>query len=106
GPAENAKYQDRWKTKEGVVIKHHILKLLREGTTEHFLQKDFIDNNLPILESETDLKGLHMIDENVKDHHAKTLTNVDLSYSFIAHSKFENMTFPNMGFRFATLRDV
>jgi hypothetical protein len=39
---DNTKYQDRWKSKEGILAKHHILKLLREGATEHFLQKDFI----------------------------------------------------------------
>lgn len=32
-------YQDRWKTKKGIPEKHRILKLLRDGPTEHFLQK-------------------------------------------------------------------
>jgi len=38
-------YQDRWKTKKGIPEKHHILKLIRNGPTEHFLQRDFIEKN-------------------------------------------------------------
>lgn len=106
GTEDSAKYQNRWKTKDGILIKHHILKLLRNGATEHFLQKDFIDGKLQILENGTDLRGLYFEDENITIQHPKTLTNVNLSYSFIAHSKFNETSLPGMLFRFATLRNV
>ena len=103
---DSSKYQNRWKTKEGILTKQHILKLLREETTEHFLQKDFIEGTLNILENATDLKGLYLEDEHIKEHHPKTFSNVNLSYSFITHSKFEKIFFPKILFRFATLRNV
>lgn len=106
GNKESIHYQNRWKTKEGILDKHYILKVLRNGATEHFLQNDFINNKLHILESATDLKGLYMEDETIKDHHPKTLQSVNLSFSYITHSKFKNITFPNVLFHFATLRNV
>jgi uncharacterized protein YjbI with pentapeptide repeats len=103
---DSSKYQNRWKTKEGILTKQHILKLLREETTEHFLQKDFTEGTLNILENATDLKGLRLEDEHIKEYHPKTFTNVNFSYSFITHSEFEKIFFPKNLFHFATLNNV
>src|SRR5882762_9188406 len=88
---ESSKYQNRWKTRLGIIAKHRILKLLRDGATEHFLQKGYIGNKLKALESETDLKGMYIEDEDIKEHHPKTFNNVDLSYSYILHTKFQEI---------------
>lgn len=100
------KYQERWKTKNGILDKHHILKLLRADANENFLQKDFLDKKLDIIESEKDLKGLYIEDEEIKDLHINALRGINLSYSYIINTKFENIIFPNMLFHFATLHQV
>lgn len=106
GNKESEHYQNRWKTKEGIRTKYHILNHLRSEASEHFLQKDFIEKKLPLLDSAIDLRGLYLEDEHIKEQHPKTLQNVNLSYSFITHSKFTEVTFPEMLFHFATLRNI
>lgn len=103
---KSKEYQDRWKTKNGILTKHRILKLLREGPTEHFLQKDFLEKKLVTIKDEKDLRGLFIEDEDIKDLHVNTLKGVNLSYSYIINTNFENITFPNMIFKFSTFYKV
>lgn len=102
----NEEYQKRWKTKDGIIAKHRVFELLRGSATEHFLQKDFLDNNLKVIENEKDLKGIYLEDEQIKHFHPDTLKYVDLSYSYITHVRFENICFPNMLFHFSSFHKV
>ena len=100
------KYQDRWKTKEGIPLKHHILKTLRDGSFEQFLHRDFAEKKLPILEHDKDLKGLYIEDELITDHPHHALKGVDLSFTYIGGSEFKNLNLVQSNFSFASIHNV
>jgi hypothetical protein len=105
--ADNSKkYQNRWKTKEGIPLKHHILKTLRDGSFGQFLPRDFARKKLPILEHDKDLKGLYIEDERIIDHPHHALKGIDLSYTYIGNTTFENLNLVLTNFSFSSLRNV
>jgi hypothetical protein len=99
-------YQNRWKTKDGIPLKHHILKTLRDGTFERFLHKDFAEKKLPILEHDKDLKGLYIEDETIRDHPHHALKGIDLSYSYIGNTTFKNLNLIQTNFSFTSFHSV
>ena len=103
---KSKQYQDRWKSKDGVLAKNHILQFLRNGSDEYFLQKDFRDKKLKILEDEKDLRGLYIDAEEITDLHPNALSGANLSYGYISNTKFEGVTFPKMIFNFVTFHNV
>jgi hypothetical protein len=103
---QSKKYQNRWKTKEGVPLKHHIFRTLRDGSFEQFLHRDFAKKKLPILEHDKDLKGLYIEDEVIIDHPHHALKGIDLSYTFIDDSQFKRLYLQLINFSFASLHNV
>lgn len=103
---KSKKYQNRWKTKEGIPLKHHILKALRNDTEEHYLQKEFAEDKLLFLEHDRDLKGLYIEDEEILDRPRNALQEADLSYSYVVSTNFKNLDLSHINFSFASLYNV
>lgn len=92
--AELNRYRDRWETDEGLETSQRVLELIRNGAGEDFLQWDFENGRLPLLESMSDLKGLYLHgDFDFPDD--ETFEVIDFSYALISNAKMHNAAFPS-----------
>lgn len=60
--------------------------MIRAGAGEDFLQGDFEQGQLSLLEDMWDLKGLNIFDEQFKFPGGDTFENIDFSYAEFRHS--------------------
>lgn len=98
-----SKYRDRWNTPEGRPLQDKILKMIRNGAGEDFLQWDFEQGKLGFLESMWDLKGINIFKEQIDFPAADNFEAIDFSYASFYHSKFKNATFLSASFNFIKL---
>lgn len=98
------KYQDRWdNNSDGQRIRDEVLKMIRNGAGEDFLQWDFEHGKLGFLESYHDLKGIKIFREEINFPKGDNFEAIDFSYASFYHSKFRNATFPSTFFTFAKI---
>ena len=94
---ELKKYQERWQTDKGRKIQEYIVKKIKVGAGEDFLQYDYEVGKLPILENEWDLKGIQIWKLDITFPKNDTFEAIDFSYSRFWHSKFKNAAFVGGG---------
>mgnify|MGYP001601910208 CR=1 FL=1 len=97
------KYQSRWDTSQGIEIRNKVLKMIRDGAGEDFLQWDFEHKELGFLESMWDLKGIDIYNEKIDFPTDDNFEAIDFTYASFYHSKFRNATFPGTGFGFSKI---
>lgn len=90
---EHRKYKNRWQTPTGRKFQENILKMVRSGAGEDFLQLDFEGGRLGILESGWDLRGLVFSKEDIVFPKADNFSAIDFSYASFYHSNLRNATF-------------
>jgi len=66
---------------------------MRSGAYEHFLQRQFDDGLLPILDDNTDLRGISIYNENITFPESDNFKGTDFSYSSWSHSRLDNGVF-------------
>ena len=94
------RYQQRWGKDEGPALKDKILEMIREGAGEDFLQWDFEHKNLGFLESQWDLKGIDIFQEDITFPAGQdSFEAIDFSYAQFYHSKFRHAAI-NANFNF------
>jgi hypothetical protein len=94
------KYEDRWNTVEGRSLAEKVLKMIRKGGGEDFLQLEFEQGRLGFLESMWDLKGLQIFREEINFPKGDNFEAIDFSYASFYHCKFNNACFPSTVFNF------
>lgn len=100
--ADRNRYQDRWRQEGGRELHDRILRMIREGAGEDFLQMDFEAGRLGFLENMWDLKGIDIMNENWRFEAGDTFEAIDFSYSQFFHTKIHNAAF-SANFSFARL---
>jgi hypothetical protein len=88
-------YQRRWEKDDGSALRDKILRMIRDGAGEDFLQWDYEQHNLGFLENESDLKGLNIFDEGITfpSDGSGWFEGTDFSYGQFYHSKFRRAVF-------------
>lgn len=97
------KYRNRWEDEHGRRLGEHILRMIREGAGEDFLQWEFEQGRLGFLEDMWDLKGFRIFDEQFDFPPRDTFETINFSYASFYHSKFRNATFSQPIFNFAEI---
>jgi|SRR5580704_15716400 hypothetical protein len=64
-PERSDLYQQRWEKGEGPALREDILTKIRGGAGEDFLQWDFENGKLGFLESQSDLNGISVFQEEL-----------------------------------------
>jgi len=90
---ESAKYQDRWHDHANKNTADIIIKMIRNGAGEDFLQQDFESGNLGILEHMQDLKGIIISGEDINFPKNDNFEGIDFTYARFFNSKFTGATF-------------
>jgi|SRR5581483_104272 uncharacterized protein YjbI with pentapeptide repeats len=96
------KYQDRWTDPENQRIRDKILRIIRNGAGEDFLQTIY-EGNQDFFEDMWDLKGINISGEEINFPSADNFTAIDFSYASFYHSKLTNATFYNTAFYFTKI---
>lgn len=91
--ANQKKYEERWHTSEGRHVQERVLALITRGAGEDFLQWDFEQGSLPILENMWDLKGINLGAAEFDFPHEDNFEAIDFSYSHFYHCTFKGATF-------------
>lgn len=94
------KYKDRWNHGEGPTVQEKVLQMLKDGAGEDFLEWDFQNGRLPILEHEGDLRGLTIFGMEIDFPHEDNFTGVDFSYTSLYHTILRHGTFSDTNFSF------
>jgi len=95
----NLKYRDRWYTEEGTQLYNYILNKIRSGAGQRFLLGDYEDKKLGFLESESDLKGIHIGGETIDFPRGDNFDGIDFSYASFS-GVFTNAIFLSTKFNF------
>lgn len=104
--SDRNKYESRWQDL-GSSIREKILKMMRNGAGEDFLQSEFEHGSLNILENYQDLRGVDIFSEKITfPNDQDTFENIDFSYASFYHSEFKYATFFGSYFGFAKLYNV
>ncbi len=90
---ERLRCQNRWEGEGGSSAKNLVLDLIQSGAGEDFLQIDFENGRLPILDDMCDLRGLELYDLNITFPDEDTFQSIDFSYSRFWHCHFKNALF-------------
>jgi len=98
-PKDRSKYEDRWADPENQHIRDKVLEMIRNGAGEDFLQKIY-EENLAFFEDMWDLKGIDILEEEIKFPTTDNFEAIDFSYATFSGSKFINATFVNTVFHF------
>ncbi len=97
------KYQGRWETPEGLSLRETILAKIREGAGEDFLQWDFEQGKLRLLEDYWDLKGILFQSESIGLSKFSLFEALNFSYASFYNSKFRNASFEGPIFNFTKI---
>lgn len=89
------KYQERWKTKNGIQLKQDILTLLKNGITNDSLHK-----------TPKDLKGLTIEDEEIFTKSPDILKGADLAFIYLFNTHFKNLNFTDASITYAKFYHV
>jgi uncharacterized protein YjbI with pentapeptide repeats len=100
---EHKRYKERWQAPDGRELQEKILKMIRNGAGEDFLQWDLEQGELGFLENERDLRGFSFFKEDIVFPKADNFSAIDFSYASFYHSKLKNATFFNSGASFAQI---
>jgi len=100
---ESSKYQERWDNSAGQCLRDKILKMIKNGAGEHFLQWDSEQGKLEFLEDACDLRGINFWKEDITFPISDNFKGIDFSYAQFYHSKFRNATFLSTTFNFTRL---
>src|SRR5215467_11435932 len=92
-PDQQGKYRRRWDEEIGQALRQKILKMIRAGAGEDFLQSEFEGGHLGFLENMWDLKGLDIFEENFVFPDDDTFEAINFSHGRFYHSTFENAVF-------------
>jgi uncharacterized protein YjbI with pentapeptide repeats len=98
------KYENRWNENEEIYNK--VVELIKSGAGEDFLQSDYENGRLPILEDMWDLKGInfHGLDINFPD--GDNFEAINFKFAEFWNCNFTNATFPSTHFTFARFYNV
>jgi len=102
---ELKKYQERWNDSDGLRLRDKILKMIRNGAGEDFLQWDFEQGKMGFLENMWDLRGIDIHQEDINFPYGDNFEGIDFSYAKFYHSKFKNAVFISTAFNFTTLHN-
>ncbi|UCC80794.1 MAG: hypothetical protein JSW64_05395, partial [Candidatus Zixiibacteriota bacterium] len=90
---DRSKYQERWNSKTGREIYEYILEKIRKGGGEDFLQNDFWDGKLKIMENQWDLRGFNIFKEEIEFPADENFEGINFSYCQFYHSTFAKAVF-------------
>jgi len=96
-PKDRTKYEDRWNDPDNQHIRDEVLRMIRNGAGEDFLERVFDQG---FLEDMWDLKGMDIFQEEIDFPRGDNFEAIDFSYASFSHSKFKNATFVNNIFHF------
>jgi len=97
-------YRTRWEDPAGQRVRDQILRMIREGAGEDFLQWDFEQGRLGFLEDMWDLRGIQIFREQIEfPQRALLFEGINFSYGSFFHSTFTNATFDQTTFDFAEI---
>jgi uncharacterized protein YjbI with pentapeptide repeats len=100
---DHNKYTKRWQEPLGLEIRQKILSMIRDGAGEDFLQWDFEKGNLPILESQWDLKGIDIHGEDIQFPETDSFEAIDFSFAEFFNSIFTRACFSSAYFSFSRI---
>jgi len=98
-------FQRRWDGPDGLRLRDKILKMIRNGAGEDFLQWDFEQGKLGFLENMWDLRGIDIHQEDINFPYGDNFEGIDFSYAKFYHSKFKNAVFISTAFSFTRLHN-
>jgi hypothetical protein len=87
------KYQERWDSEEGRLLQATILQMIRKGAGEDFLQAEFQNGKLGLLEDEWDLRGFSMHSEDIDFPVGDTFEAIDFSFGRFSNCHLKNALF-------------
>src|SRR5438309_8834393 len=92
---KSASYQDRWQKEHDHATEKKILEMIRKGAGEDFLQWEFENNKLPLIETQWDLRGIKIFQEQIDFPADGTgwFEAIDFSYAEFYHSRFRRAVF-------------
>jgi uncharacterized protein YjbI with pentapeptide repeats len=103
---ESKKYQNRWFDHVNRNIKDKVISMIKNGAGEDFLQGDFENGNLGILEHMQDLKGIVISGEDITFPKNDNFEGIDFTYAQFFGSKFRGASFVGgTSFRFAKINN-
>ena len=86
-------YKERWEKGVGEECYKKVIKMIREGAGEDFLQSAFEARELQVMSDYQDLKGIKIWKEDIDFPSGDSFEGIDFSYSEFWHSKFNNAVF-------------
>jgi hypothetical protein len=93
-PKSASRSRNRWETAEGRIIGERVLELIRKGGGEDFLQWDFENGRLGLLESQWDLAGFDLTSETIFFPEGDSFEAMDFSYARFWHCSLQTPAFP------------
>jgi hypothetical protein len=104
---ETKHLQSRWTDDpEGPRTYEYVLRKIRQGGGEDFLQWDFENGRLGLLRDYCDLAGMKLQGEDIIFPEGDNFENIDFSSAELWHCKFTAASFPSTHFDFARFYNV